>query len=84
MSHSKPSAEEVIIKESVHWRVTFWHFCELAKSLGCFFVGNSVLMLGQVLKTSTDKAKMVRFHFLRFARFSWRNGLMKNQILKLA
>ena len=57
---------------------------ELAKRLGCFFVGNSVLMMGQFLKTSTDKEKMVRFDFLRFARFSWRNGPTKNQISKLA
>ena len=49
--------------------------------LGCFFVGNSVLMVGQFLKTSTDKGKMVRFQFLRFARFSWKNGPKKDKFL---
>ena len=46
---------------------TFLHFCELAKTLGCFVVvGNSVLMMGQFLKSSTDKGETVRFHFLVF------------------
>ena len=55
------------ISESTHWKIlkrdTFLHFCELAKTLGCFFVGDSVLIIGQFLKTTSDKGNMVRFHF---------------------
>ena len=38
------------MKMVVPLRVSFGHFSFKPKSLGCFFVGDSVLMVGQVLK----------------------------------
>ena len=41
----------------------FYTFLSKQKGWAVFFVGDSVLMVEQFLKTMLDKGKMVRFHF---------------------
>ena len=50
---------------SIEYRkVTFWHFCELAKSLGCFFAPTGALIVTMWYNISLAAATFSDFHSL--------------------